>query len=83
MKIIGRETERDILRRCLESKRSEFVAVYGRRRVGKTYLIRETLGSEFAFSASGVLSEEGGMAVQLESFNDEIVDAGGAGLARA
>ncbi|MDR1082942.1 MAG: ATP-binding protein [Coriobacteriales bacterium] len=83
MELIGRETEQDILRRCLNSSRSEFVAVYGRRRVGKTYLIRETLSSEFAFSASGVLSEEGGMAVQLESFNDEIVEAGGTDLPRA
>ena len=41
MNIIGREREKDIITKCLESKRPEFLVVYGRRRVGKTYLIRE------------------------------------------
>ena len=42
MKIIGRERECYELKRCVESPRPEFVAVYGRRRVGKTYLVDET-----------------------------------------
>lgn len=37
---IGREKEIAKLERLIESERSEFVAVYGRRRVGKTMLIR-------------------------------------------
>ena len=41
MKIIGRNNEKDGLMQCLLSKHPEFVVVYGRRRVGKTYLIRE------------------------------------------
>lgn len=36
--IIGREKEMAELQRCLDSDRSELVIVYGRRRVGKTYL---------------------------------------------
>jgi len=40
MRIIGREKEQDILENCMNSGRPEFIAVYGRRRVGKTYLIR-------------------------------------------
>lgn len=36
-RIIGREAEMAELRRCMESDRSEFVIVYGRRRIGKTY----------------------------------------------
>ena len=39
--LIGRKKEREQLLSLLESDKSEFVAVYGRRRVGKTYLIRE------------------------------------------
>ena len=39
-KIIGRETEIELLTDALASPRAELVAVYGRRRVGKTYLIR-------------------------------------------
>ena len=42
-KIIGRESELAELRRCLDSDRSEFVIVYGRRRVGKTFLV-DTFG---------------------------------------
>ena len=37
--IIGREEEMTALRRYMESNRSEFVIVYGRRRVGKTFLV--------------------------------------------
>ena len=41
MRIIGREQEQKTLESCMLSGRPEFIAVYGRRRVGKTYLIRE------------------------------------------
>lgn len=40
--LIGREKEKQILLEAMKSEQSEFIAVYGRRRVGKTYLIRET-----------------------------------------
>ena len=40
--LIGRLEEQEELRSAYESEYSEFVAVYGRRRVGKTFLIRET-----------------------------------------
>ena len=49
MKIIGRIREKDILSSCLSSKRPEFVVVYGRRRVGKTFLIKEFLIVSFLF----------------------------------
>ena len=45
--LVGREYESDRLRNLLDSDKSEFVAVYGRRRVGKTYLIRETFHYHF------------------------------------
>ena len=44
MDIIGREKEKSILKKCFESDRSEFVAVYGRRRVKNTLMI---IGSDF------------------------------------
>ena len=37
----------------MNSYNSEFVAVYGRRRVGKTYLIRETFNYKFTFQHTG------------------------------
>ena len=47
--IVGRENERKELLELLEKDESQFCAVYGRRRVGKTYLIRETFENQFAF----------------------------------
>ena len=38
-KLVSRDRECDELQRCLESDRSEFVIISGRRRIGKTYLI--------------------------------------------
>lgn len=47
--IIGRKPERKELERLYESGRPEFVAVYGRRRVGKTFLVREHFSGRFSF----------------------------------
>ncbi|MBF0315441.1 MAG: AAA family ATPase [Oligoflexia bacterium] len=41
MKIIGRENAIEILERIYHSSKAEFLALYGRRRVGKTYLVKE------------------------------------------
>lgn len=50
----GRVEEIRILENYYTSEKSEFVAVYGRRRVGKTFLVRETLGDRFDFEFSGM-----------------------------
>jgi len=76
--IIGRKAEQELLRDYLASERSEFIALYGRRRVGKTFLVRETLGADFVFYASGVLNGTG--AEQIANFNKEIIDFGGGKL---
>lgn len=52
-KIIGREQEMSELQRCMESDRSELVIVYGRRRVGKTYLVDNFFNYEYDFSYVG------------------------------
>lgn len=52
--MIGRATETQLLTQLYNSDESEFVAVYGRRRVGKTYLIRETFANRFAFVHTGI-----------------------------
>ena len=46
---IGREKERGELDRCLASNRSELVIVYGRRRVGKTFLVEQHFNQTFDF----------------------------------
>ena len=52
--IIGRENELQVLHDAYHSEYSEFVAVYGRRRVGKTFLIREAFNYKFTFQHSGL-----------------------------
>lgn len=52
--IIGRKKEIEILRDTYESEYSEFVAVYGRRRVGKTFLVREAFDYNFTFQHAGL-----------------------------
>lgn len=52
--IIGRQKEQNILNSLKESGKSEFVALYGRRRVGKTFLVREFFADGFTFQFSGL-----------------------------
>lgn len=52
--IVGRLRERKQLNRIKRSKKSEFVAVFGRRRVGKTFLIREHFKYKFDFQLTGL-----------------------------
>lgn len=75
MAIIGRRREKERLARLCESPRAEFVAVYGRRRVGKTFLVREFFGGSFAFYASGVAG--GNARAQLSAFNEALRSSGG------
>ena len=52
--MVGREKEQKKLRCLYQSGESEFVAVYGRRRVGKTYLIDETFRDQITFRHAGL-----------------------------
>jgi len=65
--IIGREQEKHQLGKYVESEKPEFVAVFGRRRVGKTFLIREFFNHQFTFYFTGV--ENVGKQQQLKNFN--------------
>ena len=47
--IIGRKNEIQELERHYHSDRSEFIAVYGRRRVGKTFLIKQTFNLNISY----------------------------------
>lgn len=51
--IIGRKAEQAELDRCMHSLRSEFVIVYGRRRVGKTFLVENYFNGLFDFTFVG------------------------------
>ena len=71
---IGREKEQKKLYQALESDHSEFVAVYGRRRVGKTFLIRQTYSEVMVFQHTGLVV--GNTRRQLQEFCQSLEDAG-------
>jgi len=74
MDMIGRRRERESLERCESSDKTELVCVYGRRRVGKTFLVERTLSPYFAFHVVG--SKEASTASQLREFGLELADRG-------
>ena len=65
-KLIGRVRERQQLLAYLESNQAELIVVYGRRRVGKTFFVSQTLGSNVCFELSGL--ENARMQDQLLNF---------------
>ena len=64
--MIGRKKELSELKKAYESKESQLVAIYGRRRIGKTYLVNEAFNRSFAFHHSGL--KRGGLKEQLKQF---------------
>lgn len=72
--LIGRKIEQEELLATLEADESQFVAVYGRRRVGKTYLIRETFANRLAFQHTGLA--KGSLKEQLAEFQESLRLAG-------
>lgn len=76
--IIGREKEISELEYLLGTDKSEFLAVYGRRRVGKSFLVDEVYKSAIAFRTVGVfikseeLTEESYRQKQLKHFYESL-----------
>lgn len=67
--IIGREGEKRLLNEVMDSHEPEFLAIYGRRRVGKTFLIRQFFrNANFCFEITGLQS--GSLKNQLANFKD-------------
>jgi len=75
MELTGRRAEVAELKTWYDSDRPEFAAVYGRRRVGKTCLIKTTLSDHFAFYFTGV--PNAGLANQLENFAEALREFSG------
>ena len=83
--LTGREKEQKKLRDLYEGGQAEFVAVYGRRRVGKTYLIDEVFHSEITFRHAGLspigldaenISKKSHMKDQLRHFHQSLMMQG-------
>ena len=68
--IIGRDKKQKLLDKVFQSKEAEFVTIYGRRRVGNTFLIREFFSSKKCtfFHVTGL--QNGNMQTQLLKFSE-------------
>ena len=80
MNIIGRQPEREELQRIYNAEGSKFVAVYGRRRVGKTFLIKEHFKDKLTFWHTGLSPYDRDkkflMRDQLQAFHYSLQDYG-------
>lgn len=74
MKLIGRKKECDQLEELLRVNRPQFIAVYGRRRVGKTYLIKRFFKESFSFYVTGVKNMTA--RERLSAFGRALAEAG-------
>ena len=68
--LIGRKDEQVILQEALQSNRAEMVTVFGRRRVGKTFLIKQTYQKHIAFELTGLQSSN--QEEQLQNFSHQL-----------
>ena len=78
--MIGRKEEIKELIDLYDSKEVQFVAIYGRRRVGKTYLVNETFQGKFTFRHAGLSPSSelkvGMLKAQLDSFYESLIMQG-------
>jgi AAA+ ATPase superfamily predicted ATPase len=71
-KLIGRKEEQQILVNALASREAEMVAVFGRRRVGKTFLIKQVYQNHIAFELTGLQPDTN--ADQLQNFSLQLTE---------
>jgi len=76
--VVGRELERQVLDTAIASGEPELVAIYGRRRVGKTFLVRQHLAGDLCFELTGMFGVT--LAQQLRNFSDAVGSSFGAGI---
>ena len=78
--MIGRDKEIAELEELYNGNEAEFVAIYGRRRIGKTYLVEETFKDRFSFKHTGLspleYSKNGILNAQLNQFYNSLIDYG-------
>ncbi len=71
---IGREYEIRQLEKYRNSKEAEFVIIYGRRRVGKTFLVKEFFDDTYDFKVTGLYKKPKKM--QLKNFHLSLLEYG-------
>ncbi len=75
MGLIGREEEQRILEKALQSNKAEFLAVYGRRRVGKTFLIRQFFKAKKVVFMDTAGTKNAPLKEQIEHFMEQMGEA--------
>lgn len=76
--IIGRQKELRELQWAMESDRSELIILYGRRRVGKTFLVRSFFQDRYTFHYVGAHKKP--ISVQLSNFREALMRASGSDI---
>ena len=74
--IVGRVKEQELLREYIDSNRAEFIAIYGRRRIGKTFLVKQFFDEQFDFYVTGIYDKS--KREQLANFNRQLNKYSGA-----
>ena len=74
--IIGRIKEQELLDEYVASGKSEFIAIYGRRRIGKTFLVKQYFDERFDFYITGIFGKS--KREQLANFNRQLNKYSGA-----
>lgn len=69
-KLIGRKRECEKLRKCMNANSAQLVVVYGRRRIGKTFLINQFFNGRFDFKVTGLYNEP--KEIQIKTFMTEL-----------
>ena len=70
-KLIGRNRECERLDKCMRANSAQLIIVYGRRRVGKTFLVNEYFNNQFDFKLTGAYGQP--KEIQLRNFMSELV----------
>ena len=70
-RLIGREREFEELKWAMDSHRSELIVMYGRRRVGKTFLVRRFFNDTYSFHYVGAHKQKKN--VQLQNFREALM----------
>lgn len=70
--IIGRMEQQSELNNIFNSNKSEFVAIYGRRRVGKTFLVKNYFRSKRCVYFQAIGMQNGSLEMQLQNFTDSL-----------
>ena len=77
-KLVGRVAESRLLQESFAANEAQLVAIYGRRRVGKTFLVRSVFANKILFEFSG--AHHAGLKTQLANFSRELSKASGSAI---